>query len=176
MTHNVLDNINVNVDLAALTIGSPVLLQQQALTAVLLALGSNYHAKYYLRRAREFLATLGVIQLSTAFQNPDFTASLVQPKPDYTNQCIQLSLHQSMTLRELQPIFKDIEKACDRKRLATPSALKQVTMDIDILLIKSSSTLKEQSDEWIIMADRHPFKAHECAGVAELLAKNEGQF
>ena len=52
-----------------------------------------------------------------------------------------------------------------------------MTIDIDILLIKLSKennslskkpTFKSVFD-WIVMADRYPFKAHEEAGVKELI-------
>ena len=54
-------------------------------------------------------------------------------------------------------------------------------MDIDILLIKlddrknslsnylAPKKIVKNSEQWIIMADRYPFKAHERAGVEELI-------
>ena len=160
---------------------APEQLQAQSVTAVLLALGSNYQAEYYLPRVLESLTVLGEIQLSTAFENPDFTSTKAQPKPDYTNQCVYLSLKHAMTLQQLQQVFKQFECDCNRQRLTEPTApnqIKRVSMDIDILLTKtvlnenslSNKITFEWPEQWIVMADRYPFKAHERAGVEELIA------
>ena len=161
--------------LESLTRCEPEALHAQPVTAVLLALGSNHDADVHLPRVRESLAALGEIQLSTAFQNPDFTSTEVQPKPDYTNQCVHILLMSPMTLQQLQQIFKQFECDCNRQRLTeTQAPIKKVTMDIDILLIAldKNNSLSNHKDfkrsKWIIMADRYPFKAHERAGLEEL--------
>lgn len=167
------------MDISKIKKCAPDELQMQSVTAVLLALGSNYQAEYYLARVRDNLATLGQSQLSTAFQNPDFTATSEHPKPDYVNQCAYLKLKLPMSLQQLQQTFKQFESDCDRCRLLSSAdlinkdkpqaeqiAVKKVTMDIDILLIKLNA--KNNSGQWIVMADRYPFKAHESAGVIEL--------
>ncbi|WP_201584290.1 2-amino-4-hydroxy-6-hydroxymethyldihydropteridine diphosphokinase [Psychrobacter jeotgali] len=171
------------LDLAAIKIVPPEALQQQSVSAVLLALGSNYQAQYYLPQVRKKLATLGQIQLSTPFQNSDFTATLEQPKPDYTNQCVYLVLTENMTLSELQQTFKKFEVDCGRQRaseVTEKNSIKIVPMDIDILLIKPSTNKNSLSknsinrynnkngEEWVIMANRYPFKAHEIIGLEEL--------
>ena len=152
----------------------PETLQAQPVKAVLLALGSNHDAQIHLPRVRERLTSIGAITLSTAFQNPDFTATIELPKPDYTNQCIYLSLAKPVTLQQLQQSFKQFECDCQRQRLKEPStSIKQVTMDIDILLVKldkDNSLSKNNDSKWIIMANRYPFKAHERAGIKELVA------
>lgn len=172
------------LDLETLKKHLPEQLQAQSVTAVLLALGSNYQAENYLPRVRESLATLGEMYLSTAFENPDFTSTKTQPKPDYTNQCVYLSLKPVMTLQQLQQVFKQFERDCGRQRSSesTKNSIKPVTMDIDILMIKpalnENSLSKERVSEkqekwpeqWIVMADRYPFKAHERAGIEELIA------
>ena len=177
--HKNLTNLNLE-DLKQYT---PEQLQMQSVTAVLLALGSNYQAEKHLPFVREKLTILGEIRLSTAFQNPDFTATLEQPKPDYINQCVYLTLTSIMTLQQLQQSFKRLESECGRQRCSESikNPIKIVTMDIDILLIKLddkenslSNNLKPEkivknSEQWIIMADRYPFKAHERAGIEELL-------
>lgn len=152
----------------------PEALRAQPVTAVLLALGSNHDADIHLPRVRENLAALGEIQLSSAFQNPDFTSTEAQPKPEYTNQCVHILLMSPMILQQLQQIFKQFECDCNRQRLTeTQAAIKKVTMDIDILLIRTvidkNSNIKQY--KWIIMADRYPFKAHERAGIKELMLK-----
>ena len=159
----------------SLTRCEPEALIAKPVTAVLLALGSNHDADIHLPRVRESLAALGKIQLSTAFQNPDFTSTEVQPKPDYTNQCVHILLMSPMTLQQLQQIFKQFECDCNRQRLTeTQAPIKKVTMDIDILLIAldKNNSLSNHKDfkrsKWIIMADRYPFKAHERAGLEEL--------
>ena len=170
-------------DLETLEVCTPEALQAQSVTAVLLALGSNYQAEYYLPRVRKGLAMLGDMQLSTAFQNPDFTSTKAQPKPDYTNQCVYLSLRSALTLQQLQQTFKQFERDCNRQRLTEPTVanqIKKVTMDIDILMVKpffiknslSQETEHKWSKEWIIMADRYPFRAHEKAGVKELITSD----
>ena len=138
----------------------------------LLALGSNYQAEKYLSLIREKLAVLGEIQLSTAFQNPDFTATSELPKPDYTNQCVYLTLTSAMTLQQLQQTFKQFESDCGRQRSSESinNPIKIVTMDIDILLIKLDDKQNSLSKKWIIMADRYPFKAYERAGIEELIS------
>lgn len=167
MTHRALADLNLE-DLKQC---APEQLQTHSVSAVLLALGSNYQADKYLPRAREQLAALGEIQLSTVFQNPDFTATPELLKPDYTNQCVYLTLTSAMTLQQLQQTFKKIESDCGRQRCSESikDPIKIVTMDIDILLIKLDDKENSLSKKWIIMADRYPFKAHERAGVEELL-------
>ena len=167
MTHRALAYLNLK-DLKQCV---PEQLQTHSVSAVLLALGSNYQTEKYLPRAREQLAALGEIQLSTAFQNPDFTATPELPKPDYTNQCVYLTLTSAMTLQQLQQTFKKIESDCGRQRCSESikNPIKIVTMDIDILLIKLDDKENSLSKKWIIMADRYPFKAHERAGVEELI-------
>ena len=162
---------------------APEQLQTHSVRALLLALGSNYQAEKHLARVRGTLADLGEIQLSTAFQNPDFTATPELPKPDYTNQCVYLTLISAMTLQQLQQTFKKFESDCNRQRLTEAQTsikrpIETVNMDIDILLIetafnKNSLSKKEISKspkQWVIMADRYPFKAHEIAGVEELIS------
>ena len=172
-----------NLNLEGLKNCAPEQLQTYSVTALLLALGSNYQAEKHLARVRETLADLGEIQLSTAFQNPDFTATPELPKPDYTNQCVYLALTSAMTLQQLQQTFKKFESDCKRQRLTEAQTsikrpIETVTMDIDILLIetafnKNSLSKKEISKspkQWVIMADRYPFKAHERAGIEELIS------
>ena len=178
--HKNLTNLNLE-DLKQYT---PEQLQMQSVTAVLLALGSNYQAEKHLPFVREKLTILGEIRLSTAFQNPDFTATLEQPKPDYINQCVYLTLTSVMTLQQLQQSFKRLESDCGRQRCSESikHSIKIVTMDIDILLIKledkenslsknkASKEIAKSPKQWIIMADRYPFKAHERAGIKELIS------
>ncbi|WP_296243786.1 MULTISPECIES: 2-amino-4-hydroxy-6-hydroxymethyldihydropteridine diphosphokinase [unclassified Psychrobacter] len=177
MTHKALADLG----LEELKQYAPEQLQTHSVSAVLLALGSNYQAEKYLPYAREQLAALGEIQLSTAFQNPDFTSTPELPKPDYTNQCVYLVLDTPISLQQLQQIFKQIESDCHRQRLTeAQTPIKEVTMDIDILLIQTvfdknslsnkriSKKIAKSSNKWIIMADRYPFKAHETAGIEEL--------
>ena len=178
-----------NLHLEGLKNCAPEQLQTHSVTALLLALGSNYQAEKYLARVRETLGNLGEIQLSTAFQNPDFTATPELPKPDYTNQCIYLTLTSAMTLQQLQQTFKKFENDCNRQRLSDSikNPIEIVTMDIDILLIetvliktipnnnslsknKTSKEIAKSPKQWVIMADRYPFKAHERAGVEELIS------
>ena len=178
-----------NLHLEGLKNCAPEQLQTHSVTALLLALGSNYQAEKYLARVRETLGNLGEIQLSTAFQNPDFTATPELPKPDYTNQCIYLTLTSAMTLQQLQQTFKKFENDCNRQRLSDSikNPIEIVTMDIDILLIetvliktipnnnslrknKTSKEIAKSPKQWVIMVDRYPFKAHERAGVEELIS------
>lgn len=174
--HNMHKNL-ADLSLETLKKQTPEQLQTQSVTAVLLALGSNYQAKHYLPLVRKDLAALGEIQLSTAFENPDFTSTEAQPKPDYTNQCVYLRLTKPVTLQQLQQVFKDLEGDCHRQRLTeAQTPIKKVTMDIDILLIETfinknslSSNKNFEESNWIVMADRYPFKAHERAGVEELI-------
>ncbi|WP_227679045.1 MULTISPECIES: 2-amino-4-hydroxy-6-hydroxymethyldihydropteridine diphosphokinase [Psychrobacter] len=186
MMHNMHKNL-ADLSLETLKKQTPEQLQTQSVTAVLLALGSNYQAKHYLPLVRKDLAALGEIQLSTAFENPDFTSTKAQPKPDYTNQCVYLRLTKPVTLQQLQQVFKDLEGDCHRQRLTeAQTPIKKVTMDIDILLIEKlliekllievvsdknslSSNKEFEESNWIVMADRYPFKAHERAGVEELI-------
>lgn len=163
ITHKMMHKGLLNLDVLKLSKGEPETLQAHAVVAIVLALGSNYQAAHYLPQVHQQLATLGKITLSSALQNPDFTSTLQQPKPDYINQCVYLLLTVPMTLQQLQHTFKAFEKDCHRCRQTPPTAIRQVTMDIDILLIKSVDT-----DKWIVMADRYPFKAHESAGITAL--------
>ena len=157
--------------MSTLSIVAPETMKSARVNSAVLALGSNYRANYYLIKVRKKLATLGILSLSTAFENPDFTATRQQPKSDYTNQCVQLELSPPLSLQQLQHRLKQFENDCDRQRQSSSSthralanqAVNDVSMDIDILLVELAST-----DGWVVMADRYPFKAHESVGVAEL--------
>ncbi len=143
-------------------------LQAQTVSAAVISLGSNHQAEQHLATVHESLAKLGEIKLSKAYQNPDVTATLKQTKPDYLNQCAYLVLTLPTTLQQLQQLFKQFENDCGRQRRVENTAIKQVavkkvTMDIDILLVRL-----EGSSGWIVMAERYPFKAHDMAGVVEL--------
>ncbi|MGP9543828.1 2-amino-4-hydroxy-6-hydroxymethyldihydropteridine diphosphokinase [Psychrobacter sp. AOP7-B1-25] len=172
--------ISVESDLGTLTQCVPETVQTQPVVEVVLALGSNYQAEKYLPLARKSLAALGKMRLSTAFQNPDFTATLVQPKPDYSNQCVHLTLNTPMSLQQLQQTFKTLEGDCNRCRQTEPNQVRRVTMDIDILMIRLANTENSLSDniiskpmsDWVVMADRYPFKEHEKAGIEELTETN----
>ena len=169
---------SVDLNLAMFTQCAPETVQAQSVVEVVLALGSNYQAEKYLPIARESLAALGEIRLSTAFQNPDFTATLEQPKPDYTNQCVHLVLTTPVSLQQLQQTFRTLEGDCNRCRKTEPNQVRRVTMDIDILMIKlanvenslSRKLASKPMPDWIVMADRYPFKAHENAGIQELIS------
>jgi len=168
---------SVDLNLAMLTQCAPETVQAHPVVELVLALGSNYQANKYLPLARQRLAALGEVRLSTAFQNPDFTATTQLPKPDYTNQCVHLTLTTPMSLQQLQQTFKTLEGDCNRCRQTEPNQIRRVTIDIDILLIKlskennslSKKLVSKPMSDWIIMADRYPFKAHEEAGVEELI-------
>jgi len=167
---------SMDLNVATFTQCAPETVQAHPVVEVVLALGSNYQADKYLPLARQRLAALGEIKLSTAFQNPDFTATVDQPKPDYTNQCVHLTLTTPMHLQQLQQTFKTLEGDCHRCRQNKPNQVRRVTMDIDILMIKladkenslSRNIISEPMSDWIVMAVRYPFKAHEEAGVREL--------
>ena len=169
---------SVDLNLATLTQCAPETVQAQPVVEVVLALGSNYQADKYLPLARQRLAALGAVRLSTAFQNPDFTATLEQPKPDYTNQCVHLTLTTPISLQQLHQTFRTLEGDCNRCRQNKPNQVRRVTMDIDILMIKlanienslSKNLIFKSISDWIVMADRYPFKAHEEAGVKELIS------
>ncbi len=168
---------SVDLNLATFTQCAPESVQAQPVVELVLALGSNYQADKYLPLARQRLVALGEVRLSTAFQNPDFTATTQLPKPDYTNQCVHLTLTTPMSLQQLQQTFKTLEGDCNRCRQTEPNQIRRVTIDIDILLIKlskennslSKKLVSKPMSDWIIMADRYPFKAHEEAGVEELI-------
>ncbi len=168
---------SMELNVATLTQCAPETVQAQSVVEVVLALGSNYQAERYLPLARESLAALGEVRLSTAFQNPDFTATTQLPKPDYTNQCVHLVLNTPMSLQQLQQTFKTLEGSCNRRRQTEPNQVRRVTMDIDILMIKlatienslSKGLTSKSISNWVVMADRYPFKAHEEAGVEELI-------
>lgn len=169
---------SIDLSLETLTQCEPETVQAQPVVEVVLALGSNYQADKYLPLARQRLAALGEVRLSTAFQNPDFTATTQLPKPDYTNQCVHLTLITPISLQQLQQTFKTLEGDCHRCRQTKPNQVRRVTMDIDILMIKlanienslSEESISKSMSDWIVMADRYPFKAHEKAGIEELIS------
>lgn len=172
---------SVDLNLEMLTQCAPETVQAHPVVELVLALGSNYQADKYLPLARQRLAALGEVRLSTAFQNPDFTATLEQPKPDYTNQCVHLALTTPVSLQQLQQTFRTLEGDCHRCRQTELNQVRRVTMDIDILMVKlanienslSKDSLFKSMPDWIVMADRYPFKAHEEAGVRELTVSTD---
>ena len=151
------------VSVAPETVGALPIVQ------VVLALGSNHQAQKHLAYVQEKMTTLGAVQYSKAYQNPDFTATPERPKPDYVNQCVYLRLDDARTLAELRQLFAALESDCQRCRMPAtphaPHAVRLVTMDIDILLIKATAP----AAAWQLLSNRVPLKAHERIGVAELL-------
>lgn len=174
----------LTLELDKLVKRSPKALAEQPVTAVIVALGSNYLAEYYLARAHAQLKQLGAVRLSSAFTNPDYTATPQLPKPDYTNQCAMIELTQPLILASLIQQLKEIEASCDRQRCGLSLSdeqqdyqSNQVTMDIDVLILKCMSEVAEneqieqvhcQKSTWVILANRYPFKAHELKGLAQL--------
>lgn len=156
-------------------------LQSLSVSAALLALGSNYQADYYLSHVQKSLAELGEIELSNAVKNPDITATLQQPKADYVNQSVYLDLTQSMTLDQLQTFCKNLEDECGRERAqksiisGNQGAVTKVSMDIDILLVKTDykqNSLSINENKWIVIAERFPFADHEMTTINELQKKS----
>ena len=146
-------------------------LQFLQVTAVVLGLGSNFQAEYYLPQVRKSLVKLGQIRLSTAFENPDITATQERPKPNYINQCVHLVLNESTTLIQLRQGLKKLEDQCGRQRETNESSSKQVTIDIDILSVKlenNQNSLSDKMHNWTIITERYPFADHEKIGVEEL--------
>ncbi|MGM8885332.1 2-amino-4-hydroxy-6-hydroxymethyldihydropteridine diphosphokinase [Psychrobacter sp. 1U2] len=156
-------------------------LQPLAVSAALLALGSNYQADHHLPYVQNILAELGEIELSNAVKNPDITATKEQPKPDYINQSVYLALSKSMTLAQLQQVFKNLEDECGRERTqkskssGSQGAVTKVSMDIDILLVKinhKKNSLSKFENKWTVIAERLPFADHEMTGIKELQKKS----
>jgi len=152
-------------------------LQALPVSAVWLALGSNYQANHYLANVRTTLAKLGEIKLSCAIKNPDITASKEQPKPDYINQGVYLALNTGMTLEQLQTFCKNLEDECGRARAQKSQGssekitIAKVSMDIDILMVKledKQNSLSNIENKWIIIKERFPFADHEMTGIEEL--------
>lgn len=162
------------------------MLQQPILVGcVFLSLGSNHNACQHLAYAREVIGRLGDMQCSPELVNPDFTATLQQPKPDYTNQCILLSLLNPVDSVEFLAMMAQIEKDCQRQRATLPDSEamtsgktsannteqgdkklykpKLVTLDIDLLALQP-----RQQNIWYRLAERYPFKAHELYGMRAL--------
>ncbi|MGP4848758.1 hypothetical protein ACTXGQ_31995, partial [Marinobacter sp. 1Y8] len=91
---------------------------------------------------------------------------------------VHLVLTTPMSLKQLQQTSKTLESDCHRCRQTKPNQVRRVTMDIDILMIKladkenslSKESISKSMSDWIVMADRYPFKVHEKAGVRELTA------
>lgn len=174
---------------------------EQPVTQLLLALGSNHKAEVYLPIAQAELACFGRVQYSSLFINPDFTATALHPKPDYSNQCAILTLAEPTNLHQLISQFKQIESQCNRQQHAIKAsqikrekASKQsnemdnstrlVTLDIDVLAVKFSNTgnknepwkdkqWKEScNNQWIAIEKRYPFKEHEWVGIKQLFDIN----
>lgn len=144
-----------------LPICDPNAIAHHLVNGAVLALGSNHDSGRYFDIVHQELSRLGKICASNLLVNPDFTSTKANPKPDYTNQAVVLTLGQSLTLSELEQKLKAIEHHCNRCR-EPKNTRNLVTMDIDILLIKT------MLPSWIILANRYPFKAHEICGLAEL--------
>lgn len=155
-------------------------LQALPVTAVILALGSNYQADQHLPYVRKSLAELGEIKVSDAIKNPDITATLQQPKPDYINQGVYLALNTGITLEQLETFCKNLEDECGRERAQKSQGsgqqvtITKVSMDIDVLMVKledNQNSLSNNEDKWIIIKERFPFADHEKIGLKELQKK-----
>lgn len=166
----------LDLDIAKLSRLSFEHLQTQRVEELVIALGSNDQAQQRLAMVHKGIRQLGKMQLSTAFENADFTATSDQQKPNYTNQCVYLLLNHSIALSQLQTIFKGFEKECGRLReLESKQIIESVAMDIDILMVKAAKAKNSLSanfkKEWTVIAERYPFKDHERVGIMELLLK-----
>ncbi|WP_227429566.1 2-amino-4-hydroxy-6-hydroxymethyldihydropteridine diphosphokinase [Psychrobacter sp. I-STPA6b] len=148
---------------------------QVPIAEVVLSLGSNHQATQHLAYAQQALYLLGHTVYSPLFKNPDFTATVSQPKPDYTNQCVSLQPTSIITLKEFIHTIKQIELQCQRQRTGLAnneylqsqnvqsSAIKLVTLDIDLLALQFVG-----QSQWYRLAERFPFKAHEWKGLQDM--------
>lgn len=146
-------------------------------------LGSNQKASQHLSQSRAALEAQAIsFHWSTEYINPDYTATVDNPKLDYTNQCGYLMIKQgegqSLCLGELVRASKIIEKTIQQNfyeakklnELDVDSLLQSITepknrvviIDIDILAIITDS------GQVIAVEERYPFKHHEWVGLAEL--------
>lgn len=153
----------------------------------LIELGSNENASQHLAQARKELSQLCTkSQWSIEFVNPDYTATKLNPKPDYTNQCGYLIFSNTQNdingnLGKVIQSSKVIEKKIQRdfyaaqklSQLDVESLINSITepknrnviIDIDVLAIKTFD------GDWIAILERYPFKAHEWVGISELIDK-----
>ncbi|PNK59534.1 hypothetical protein [Psychrobacter sp. FDAARGOS_221] len=155
-------------------------------------LGSNENANPHLAQARNQLSSLCDQRIwSTAFVNPDYTATIDNPKPDYTNQCGLLVMSEGhQDVLGLIAATKDIErhikqgffdsqpstsiqtstsrtKSFDSAASTTTNvkpANRQVLIDIDVLALVTANGV-------IAINERYPFKNHEWVGINELYTK-----
>lgn len=109
--------------------------QDSLLSVVLLAMGSNHHAKANLSAARAMLGQWGDAVFSHLLVNPDYTATPNNPKPDYTNQCAVITLHTPTSLTAFNQHIKDFEHDRQRHHIGHKRQGK-VTIDIDVLAVK----------------------------------------
>ncbi len=125
---------------------------------LLIALGSNYQAQFFLNFARQQLATFGKVQFSSVLINPDYRNP---NNPKYSNQCAIIFIEKKRSLSIIIQQLKLLEIACQRQKNQP-----LVTLDIDVLAIKT-----EKNPHWQIIEKRYPFKPHEIIGINELFAR-----
>ncbi|WP_230657691.1 hypothetical protein [Psychrobacter sp. I-STPA10] len=122
---------------------------------VFLSLGSNHNPKQHLAYARGVLSELGQIRCSPELVNPDFTATKAQPKPDYTNQCLLLSLSAAVSTAEFVAMMAQIEADCQRQRQSSsmPPVLSKSTVSKSVVSSNNGSNLASSQQDSLKQAN-----------------------
>lgn len=182
LVSNASDLINtVPDDLCHIFVGIKSLIEIDSIPieGMIVALGSNSkNASLSLRVAREELENVYQQAVwSSEFVNPDYTATIDNPRPDYTNQCGYLLFSESNSTKFITDITQQCKliesivktEAGNKATSIHTDGLdkpqyKIILIDIDVLAVKTSLGL-------IAIKKRYPFRKHEWIGIEELLQK-----
>ncbi|WP_432481797.1 2-amino-4-hydroxy-6-hydroxymethyldihydropteridine diphosphokinase [Moraxella sp. ZY200743] len=127
----------------------------QMVSVVVIAMGSNHNPKFSFDTAFIALNELGSVQYSSVVVGQDFTRRTTD---EYHNACAVLNLNYSQAFGDIYHRIKQIECLCGR---CVNGPL--VPMDLDILAVSDG-------EKWLVSQKRLPFKAHERAGLDEVVA------
>lgn len=116
------------------------------ITAVVLSLGSNHHAKKTLAIACQALESFGAVYRLGRCHSPDHSGRSVVW---YHNLAVQIRLSEAVSLPSFLPHLKAIERLCGRRQHSP-----RVAMDIDVLAVQTDN-------HWYLLLERCPLKAYE---------------
>lgn len=135
------------------------------ITKCIIMLGSNDNAKNAIDTAVQLLSNSFTLTILNDYISADHTG---RSSNHYYNMAVVIDFKTPIIIDNLINILKKIETACGRDNQKNSELFGfLVAMDIDIMAVVFDNT-----DNWVIIKDRLPFKKHEVICINDYFAKS----
>lgn len=135
------------------------------ITKSIVMLGSNDNAKNAVDTTVQLLSNNFIITILNDYISADHTG---RSPNDYYNMAIVMDFKTPIIMDNLIDVLKKIETACGRDNQKNSELFGfLVAMDIDIMAVVFDNT-----DNWVIIKDRLPFKKHEIICINDYFVKS----